>query len=345
MAPQEEAATRAVGSVQERKKELLRNLTPLDTSCAQSCAFRKLKPGEFIERFYAFGDRLHGGGSGSKVLNASRRSDGKKVVIKVRPKRWANPFERSWRDVMTQLHGAREQSAHVLDVLDILEDASSLFVVTPLCEGGDLMNFLLTEAEVAEEECKRLMREILQAVGHLHSKGLIHRDVKPENIMFDESGGTPKTIKLIDFDTCIEWTPTTPKSPLFAGTPGYIAPEALLGEASPQSDLWAVGVILYTLMTGETPWAAIGTLEDASVGTPSSTRMYDSLKTAAIDWDCAPWPDFSLARDLCQQLLAFDVEERLASVDDALAHPWLAQAVVHEDAQTLLASPPAVISP
>eukprot|EP00434_Breviolum_minutum_P033919 symbB.v1.2.030012.t1/scaffold3338.1/size58854/6 len=72
---------------------------------------------------------------------------------------------------------------------------------------------------------------------------------------------SPKTVKLIDFDTCQEWTPQTPKSCRFVGTPGYIAPEALQGQMSPQSDLWSVGVILYILMTGEMPWSSLVSLE------------------------------------------------------------------------------------
>merc|ERR1719262_316037 len=116
---------------------------------------------------------------------------------------------------MTQLHSMRYQSAHVLDIFEILEDDNSFFVVMPMCEGGELFNFLVTEAEIPESECKRIIREILQAVGHLHDNNLIHRDVKPENILFDDSGlpeSSPKTVKLIDFETCMEWTPVTPKS-------------------------------------------------------------------------------------------------------------------------------------
>lgn len=290
-------------------------------------AFRRLKEGETVSKFYDFGDQIHDGGSRGQVLKAFRRSDNKQVVVKVRAKRSDVSSERAWRMVMTQLHGMRHQSAHVLDFFEILEDDNSFFVVMPMCEGGELFNFLVTEAEVPESECKRIIREILQAVSHLHDNSLIHRDIKPENILFDidkDDQHSPKSVKLIDFDTCMEWTPSSPKSKRFVGTPGYIAPEALLGEASPQSDLWSVGVILYILMTGETPWTSIDSLEDGTVGSSGARKMYNSLKGAVIDWESDPWPDFPLARDLCQKLMAFDQAERLSTVSQALSHAWLA---------------------
>lgn len=290
-------------------------------------AFRRLKEGESVARYYDFGDQIHDGGSRGRVLKASRRSDDKGVVIKVRPKRSDKTCERAWREVMEQLHSLRHQSPHVLEIFEILEDDNCFFVVMPMCEGGELFNFLVTEAEVPESECKRIIREILQAVGHLHENNLIHRDIKPENILFDittdPTEKTPKSVKLIDFDTCMGWTPVTPKSKSFVGTPGYIAPEALLGEACPQSDLWSVGVICYILMTGETPWTAIESLEDGRVGSEGARKMYNALKSAVVDWECEPWPEFPLARDLCQKLMAFDAEERFESVTDALGHPWL----------------------
>ncbi|CAJ1328739.1 unnamed protein product [Effrenium voratum] len=169
-------------------------------------------------------------------------------------------------------------------------------------------------------ECKRIIREILTAVGHLHANNIIHRDIKPENIMFDMDlmvESSPKTVKLIDFDTCQEWTPQTPKSRRFVGTPGYIAPEALLGQMTPQSDLWSVGVILYILMTGEMPWSSLVSLEDGLVGSPSATQMYRALKAEVLEWEQEPWPDFPLARELCQKLLAFELEDRMKDCEEA----------------------------
>jgi len=322
----------AGGGLRDRMKQGLTITTAKNDAAARKRpqAFRALKDGETIDKYYDFGDQIHDGGPRGRVLKAFRCSDRTEVVIKVRAKKPDKSGERAWREVMAQLHGMQHQageSAHVLTILEILEDDKCFFVVMPMCEGGELFNFLVTEAEVPESECKRIIREILQAVGHLHDNNLIHRDVKPENILFDINKDlgeeSPKTVKLIDFDTCLEWTPMTPKSKQFVGTPGYIAPEALLGEACPQSDLWSIGVICYILMTGETPWSTIETLEDGTVGTVGANRMYNSLKSAVIDWESEPWPDFPLARDLCQKLMAFETEDRLETVTEALSHPWL----------------------
>jgi len=285
--------------------------------------FRLLKTGETVHDYYSFAEEIYSGGAKGKVLLAKRRLDNSEVIVKVRSKRSNKGGERTWRAIMNQVHQMRG-SRHVLDITEILEDETAFYVIMPKCNGGELFEFLVTETEVPENECKRIIREILIAVGHLHRGGLVHRDVKPENIMFNqEISASPKTVKLIDFDTCVEWTPASPKSSRFVGTPGYIAPEALLGEITPQSDIWSVGVILYILMTGETPWSSMVSLEDGTVGSPGATRMYNAIKAEVLEWDKEPWPDFPLARDLCQRLMAFNPQERPLSVQDALTHPWL----------------------
>jgi len=292
---------------------------------APAKVFRVLRDDEKLTDYYDFGEEIYSGGAKGKVVVAKRLSDGAEVVLKVRSKNSNRTSERVWKAIMGQVH-ALGGSRHVLDIMEIIETQSHFYVVMPKCTGGELFEFLATETEVPEAECKRIICEILTAVGHLHKNNLVHRDIKPENIMFDfdrSQEHSPKTVKLIDFDTCLEWSPSTPKSRRFVGTPGYIAPEALMGEISPQSDLWAVGVILYILMTGEMPWQRIVSLEDGIVGSPGARQMYNALKAEVLEWDEPPWPDFPLARDLCQKLLAFSTQERLSTVQEALAHPWL----------------------
>lgn len=287
--------------------------------------WRELSAGQSIHDFYEFAEEIYSGGSKGKVVTATKISDGLEVVVKIRIKGQHKGSERSWRTIMGQLYGLQGQGKdHVLDIHEIVEDELAFYIVMPKCNGGELFEFLITETEVPEAECKRIICEILAAVGTLHESGLVHRDVKPENIMFDQDLQlkTPKTVKLIDFDTCVEWTPLSPKAQRFVGTPGYIAPEALLGEITPKSDLWSVGVILYILMTGETPWTSMVSLEDGMVGSPGARRMYQSLKEETFEWDREPWPDFPKARDLCQRLIAFNLEDRMSSVQEVLDHSW-----------------------
>lgn len=298
-------------------------------SCGRQSFFSELHGSESVTDFYDFGEAVHNAGDRGMVSHAVRRTDKEEVIVKTRRKRNPQAHDERWREMMTLL-GDMCGSRHVLRITEILEDADAFYVVMPRCEGGELFTFLVTEAEVPEAECKRIVKEILAAVGHLHEYNIVHRDIKPENILFDVNKqclNSLRTVKLIDFDTCTEWSGVaTPKQQRFVGTPGYIAPEALLGEVTPQSDLWSIGVILYILMTGLTPWTAIETLEDGTVGSPGAKRLYKLLKRAKPEWDTDPWPQFPHARDLCQKLMAFKMADRIGTAHEALAHPWLSGA-------------------
>lgn len=166
-----------------------------------------------------------------------------------------------------------------------------------------------------------MIREILVGLRDLHLRGLIHGDVKPENIMFSDK--VSRNVKLIDFDTCKLWDPKASKARRFSGSPGYIAPETVLGEASPQSDLWSVGVILFIFMTGYMPFEQ--DILDTWVDSASSKALYEDMTKQHVDWKEDVWLNFPGAADLCRQLLEFDPLRRPKSASETLCHPWLRQ--------------------
>lgn len=321
-----------VSDMRSRFKRDLR----VETQKPEETQIRIIEEGKTIDDYYELGERIGTGGAQRRVVSAKRIEDGKECVVKIRQRgsgtggNAVGQGEMAWRTVTEQLLGI-SMGLHILKVEEILEDDGCYYIVMEKCSGGELFEFLLNETEVPEAECKRIMCEILEGLDQLHSEGIIHRDVKPENIMFTReplSTRSPeKTVKLIDFDTCQQWSPKTPKATRIVGTPGYIAPESLIGEYSPRSDLWGVGVILYILMTGDMPWGnTLQQLEDSNAGSAAAKGTYEEMRAHKIDWDCPPWPEFPLARHLCQRLLAFDPNDRPASCQEALNHLWLKEA-------------------
>mmetsp|Transcript_44595 Transcript_44595/g.105736 ORF Transcript_44595/g.105736 Transcript_44595/m.105736 type:complete len:579 (-) Transcript_44595:29-1765(-) len=328
---EEQEATKSMSSRSRMRHRLGRpgltvNVEPDDPAGRpENVTIRQLQPHETIETYYTLGEDIAGSGAISKISYATRKSDGAELVLKIRPKGRDNMGDRGWRQIMAQLR-TMGKNLNVLEFSEILEDESKYYIAMPKCDGGELFDYLMTADEIPENECKQMIIEILRAIGHLHKNDLIHRDIKPENILFDRvdksDPKSPKRLKLIDFDTVAEWTPESPRSKRFVGTPGYIAPEVLMGESTPQSDLWSVGVILYILMTGEAPWRSLSSLEDGVVNSPRAQRVYDELRKEP-DWELEPWPQFPLARDLCQRLMAFDPAARPETVEEALSHAWL----------------------
>lgn len=210
------------------------------------------------------------------------------------------------------------------------------------------------------------MREILEALRHVHRHGMLHRDIKPDNMVLREvqsPTGPQWRVALIDFDHALpDYLPGSPKRETFCGTLMFNAPETYLGFHSPVSDLYSVGVVLYLIMTGRRPYEDhLFDLDCAeqearhAAATPCKVMrrvsvmdtmevVHKRLVQTPVDWECDPWPSQPACRDFCKSLLNPDPLLRPASAQDALAINWLAQdrlcksQIMHSDANTEVAS-------
>ena len=150
---------------------------------------------------------------------------------------------------------ARCLHPNIVTVFDLVEHEGRPYIVMEYVNAGTLENVIQAGALIPIRQVGEIMAQILLALDHAHSKGVIHRDVKPSNILCPSSA----SIKIADFGVArlnsLEMT--KPNVLGTVGTPNYMAPERFLGRpADVRADLFSVGVILYQLLTGSKPFVA-----------------------------------------------------------------------------------------
>lgn len=153
---------------------------------------------------------------------------------------------------------ARLRHPHIVQVYDFDSDADRAFMVMELVEGGTLKDRLAKLREQKQRlvppEVRRIFAQLAEAVAYAHAHGIIHRDLKPANVMFDASGN----VLLADFGIAvIAGSARSTATDAVLGTPAYMSPEQCKGERGDErSDIYALGVILYEMTTGDVPFDA-----------------------------------------------------------------------------------------
>jgi eukaryotic-like serine/threonine-protein kinase len=147
---------------------------------------------------------------------------------------------------------ARLRHEAIVAVHDLVEKDEQLYLVTDFVDGADLARLLQAGGAIPAECAAIVGARVAEALDYVHFNGLLHRDVKPANVMVSRDG----EVKLMDFGIAKgEEDSDLTRVGMLVGSPSYMAPEVLAGgEAGPMSDVWALGVSLYELVTGDKPF-------------------------------------------------------------------------------------------
>jgi serine/threonine protein kinase len=185
-------------------------------------------------------------------------------------------------------------------------DADHSFIVMELCSGGSLNKYKVKDpSQVDERKLSRVIYQVLSALQHCHRQGIVHRDIKPDNILFGIDG----KIKLVDFGLATYFGEEDLRESV--GTPSFTAPEVLNNQYSYQCDIWSVGVLLFLLVSGYLPFS--GENEGA---------IFRKIKTGKLTFPEGVHGRISTeCIELIILMLKVDVSKRI-SIDEALKHPW-----------------------
>jgi len=282
------------------------------SSANETNAPTKENPDKYISQKYSTGATLGKGGS-CKVLVCTERATSQKFALKIMQVR---------EKINKELFAKEEKVLKMLNHPNIIQfkeshvDSSNYYLVTTLCEGGELFDRIVDKTNpITEKRASELIRTMLEAIKHCHEKQIVHRDIKPENFVFKTKAQDSQMV-LIDFG-CAKIVEDEKSYTDLVGTPYYLAPESAVGhkynrtgKVLKSSDLWAIGVIAYVCMTGRPPFNG------------HSNR---DIFTAIIKKPLKFPQTIDLSKsfcDFCINILKKSPKRRL-KLELALTHPWV----------------------
>uniref|UniRef100_A0A7N0TA49 non-specific serine/threonine protein kinase n=1 Tax=Kalanchoe fedtschenkoi TaxID=63787 RepID=A0A7N0TA49_KALFE len=284
---------------------------------AEAGGARLVKSFGFSSNFgnkYELGDEVGRGHFGYTCVARFKKGElkGQQVAVKVIPKAKMTTAI-AIEDVRREVKILRALTGHsnLVQFYDAYEDQENVYIVMELCEGGELLDRILSRGgKYPEEDAKTVMIQILSVVAFCHLQGVVHRDLKPENFLFS-SKDEHSQLKAIDFGLSDFVRPDERLNDI-VGSAYYVAPEVLHRSYSTEADVWSIGVIGYILLCGSRPfWAR------------TESGIFRSVLKADPSFDEQPWPTLSPeARNFVKRLLNKDSRKRLTAAQ-ALCHPWI----------------------
>lgn len=195
-------------------------------------------------------------------------------------------------------------------IYEIYNHDKKISIVSEICTGGELFDLIKTKNRLKEKEAAQIMKQIFSAISFYQSYGIVHCDIKPENILIESSADLTKgkiNCKIIDFGLSHCSSESTSNKSNVTGTISYLAPECFDGHSSCKRDVWAAGAILYNMLEGKLPFRG-----------ESNKELIESIKRMKYEFIT----DVSEpAKDLMKCI--FTNHKKRISASDALAHHFI----------------------
>ncbi|MBA0860365.1 hypothetical protein Goshw_016888 [Gossypium schwendimanii] len=247
---------------------------------------------------YILGPRI-GSGSFAVVWRSRHRQNGLEVAVKeIDKKLLSSKVSESLLKEISILSTINHPN--IIQLFEAIETEDRIFLVLEYCDGGDLAAYIQRYGKVSEEVARHLMRQLAAGLQVLQEKHLIHRDLKPQNLLLTK-GSTPQ-LKIGDFGFARSLTPENLADTL-CGSPLYMAPEIIQNKKyDAKADLWSVGAILFQLVTGKPPFDGNNQLQLFQNILRSTELQFPEGALEKLHPDCV---------NLCRSLLRHDPVERL----------------------------------
>ncbi|XP_023693077.1 caM kinase-like vesicle-associated, like [Paramormyrops kingsleyae] len=207
---------------------------------------------------------------------------------------------------------------NILQLIDTFETRKEYFIIQELATGGDVFDWILDQGNYTERDASNVIRQVLKAVAYLHSINIVHRNLKLENLMYYTENNHNKVVLRDFYLSKFENGAITEP----CGTPEYLAPEVVARHRYGRPvDCWAVGVIMYMLLSGNPPFYDETEEENTDI---HNRIIFRRILSGEFEFDSPYWDDISpAAKELVCRLMEVDQMLRITA-QDALWHEWIA---------------------
>jgi len=266
-------------------------------------------PAKTVEERYDLG-KIIGRGAFSVVKIGLNKKNKQKYAVKCISKKLIDKKELTLLereiDIMKKL-----QHPNIIALVEVIDTADTLYLILEFASGGELFDAIVNRGNYTELEAARLVKQIVEAMGYVHSHGIAHRDLKPENLLLANEPGQPDLIKIADFGLSKDFG--AEQMATSCGTPDYVAPEVLGGEVYDSAvDIWSIGVITYVLLCGFPPFYG-----------ESQKELFENIMKGNYDFPDPEWSGVSQdAKNFIKAMLVVEPDKRYTA-QQCLNDKWL----------------------